>query len=72
MIKDGGLSFETQLKIEFLPLNNDIRKCLEKYLHQCIYKYTFVFGETYLFVFFNKHVSVIFISYLFRYYFLCT
>ena len=29
MIKDGGLSFETQLKIEFLPPN---KKCLEKSL----------------------------------------
>ena len=29
MIKDGGLSFETQLKIEFLPPNNGSKKCLE-------------------------------------------
>ena len=28
MIKDGGLSFETQLKIEFLPPNNVSKKCL--------------------------------------------
>ena len=32
MIKDGGLSFETQLKIEFLPLNNSGKRCLEKSL----------------------------------------
>ena len=32
MVKDGGLSFETQLKIEFLPPNNSIKKCLEKSL----------------------------------------
>ena len=32
MIKDGGLSFETQLKIEFLPLNNGSKKCLENSL----------------------------------------
>ena len=32
MIKDGGLSFETQLKIEFLSLNNVSKKCLEKFL----------------------------------------
>ena len=30
MIKDGGLSFETQLKIEFLLPNNGSKKCLEK------------------------------------------
>ena len=30
--KDGRLSFETQLKIEFLPLNNGSKKCLEKTL----------------------------------------
>ena len=24
MIKDGGLTFETQLKIEFLPPNNGV------------------------------------------------
>ena len=29
MIKDGGLSFKTQLKSEFLPLNNGSKKCLE-------------------------------------------
>ena len=30
MIKDGGgLSFETQLKIEFLPPNNGSKKCLK-------------------------------------------
>ena len=32
MIKDEGLSFETQLKIEFLPLKNGSRKCLKKSL----------------------------------------
>ena len=32
MKKDGGLSFETQLKIKFLPLNNVGKKCLEKSL----------------------------------------
>ena len=32
MIKDGGLSFETQLRIEFLPPNNGSKKCLEKSL----------------------------------------
>ena len=26
MIKDGGLSFETQLKVEFLPPNNGSKK----------------------------------------------
>ena len=30
MIKDGGLSFKTQLKIEFLPPNNGGKKFLEK------------------------------------------
>ena len=30
MIKDGELSFETRLKIEFLPPNNGSKKCLEK------------------------------------------
>ena len=30
MIKDGGMSFENQLKIEFLPLHNGSKKCLEK------------------------------------------
>ena len=30
MIKDEGLSFETQLKIEFLPPSNGSKKCLEK------------------------------------------
>ena len=33
-MKDGGLSFETQLKIEFLPPNNSSKKCLEKSLHE--------------------------------------
>ena len=32
MIKDQGLSFETQLKFEFLPPNNGSNKCLEKSL----------------------------------------
>ena len=32
MIKDRELSFETQLKIEFLPPNNGSKKCLEKSL----------------------------------------
>ena len=32
MTKDGGLSFETQLKIEFLPLHNGSKKMLEKSL----------------------------------------
>ena len=32
MKRDGGLSFETQLKIEFLPPNNGSKKCLEKSL----------------------------------------
>ena len=32
MIKDKGLSFETQLKIEFLPPNNGRKKFLEKSL----------------------------------------
>ena len=32
MIKDGGLSFETQLKIEFLPPNSGGKKCLGKSL----------------------------------------
>ena len=30
MINDGGLTFGTQLKIEFLPPNNSSKKCLEK------------------------------------------
>ena len=30
MIKEGGLSFETQLKIEFLSPNNGGKKHLEK------------------------------------------
>ena len=30
--KDGRLSFETQLKIEFVPHNNGSKKCLEKSL----------------------------------------
>ena len=29
MIKDRGFSFEAQLKIEFLPLNNGSKKCLK-------------------------------------------
>ena len=28
--KDGRLSFETQLKIEFLPPHNSSKNCLEK------------------------------------------
>ena len=32
MIKDGGLSFETQLKIGFLSPNNGSKKCWEKSL----------------------------------------
>ena len=32
MTKDGGLSFQTQLKIEFSPPNNGSQKCLEKSL----------------------------------------
>ena len=32
MTKNGGLSFETQLKIEFLPPNNGCKQCLEKFL----------------------------------------
>ena len=32
MIKDKGLSFETQLKIEFLPPNNGRKKFLVKSL----------------------------------------
>ena len=35
MKQDGGLSFETQLKIEFLLSNNGSKKCLEKSLHRC-------------------------------------
>ena len=38
MIKERGLSFETQLKIEFLPPNNDSKKCLEKSLLSQILK----------------------------------
>ena len=30
MIKDRGLNFETQLKIEFLPPHNGSAKCLKK------------------------------------------
>ena len=30
MIKDGGLSFKTQLKIEFLPLHDGGKNCLVK------------------------------------------
>ena len=37
MIKDEGLSFETQLKIEFLPPNNGSKKSFEKPLN-CGYK----------------------------------
>ena len=33
MIKDGGLSFGTQLKIEFLPLNNGSKNCMGKSLN---------------------------------------
>ena len=29
MIKDGGLSLETELNIEFLQSNNSTKKCLE-------------------------------------------
>ena len=32
MIKEGGLSFKTQFKIEFLPPNNGSKKCLKKSL----------------------------------------
>ena len=32
MIKGGELSFETQLKIKFLPPNNGSKQCLEKSL----------------------------------------
>ena len=38
MIKDGQLSFETQLKIEFLPLNDGNKKCLKKSLLSQILK----------------------------------
>ena len=31
-MNDGKLNFETQLKIEFLPLNNGSKKCLDKFL----------------------------------------
>ena len=34
MVIDGGLSFETQLKIEFSPPNNGSKKCLEKSLDE--------------------------------------
>ena len=34
MIKDRGLSFETQVKNEFLPLYNGSKKCLEKSLRK--------------------------------------
>ena len=34
MIKDGGLSFETQFKIAILPPNNGSKKYLEK---PCVY-----------------------------------
>ena len=40
MIKDGGLSFEFQLNIDFLPPNNGSKKCLEKsniyYIYICM------------------------------------
>ena len=39
MIKDGGLSFKTQLKIEFLPQNNSSKICLEKSLVRLIEQY---------------------------------
>ena len=49
MIKDGGLSFENQLKLFLLP-NNDSKKCLEKSL--------FVLGF-YLFIYFlHKLVNI--------------
>ena len=32
MVKDRGLNFETQLKIEFLPPHNGSKKCWEKSL----------------------------------------
>ena len=51
MIKDGGLSFENQLKLFLLP-NNDSRKCLEKSL-------IFVLGF-YLFIYFlHKLVNIV-------------
>ena len=31
--KDGRLTFKTQVKIKFLPLNNSSKKCLEKSLN---------------------------------------
>ena len=37
VIKDGGLSFETQLKIEFLPQSRGSKKCLGKPLHSQSY-----------------------------------
>ena len=40
MIKDGGLSFETQLRIEFLPPNNGSKKCLEKSLDSNVRRFT--------------------------------
>ena len=35
--KRRKISFETQLKIEFLPPNNGSEKCLEKSLFTCIF-----------------------------------
>ena len=47
MIKDGELSFETRLKIEFLPPNNGSKKCLEKSLYICfLYSGCYVQIET--------------------------
>ena len=40
MIKDGGLSFETQLRIEFLPPNNGSKKWLEKSLDSIVRRFT--------------------------------
>ena len=44
MIKDGGLSFETKSKIEFLQPNNGSKKCVEK---SVMYSYTSVFKSFY-------------------------
>ena len=38
MINDGGLSFETQLKIEFFHQIMVVKKGLEKFLHSKINK----------------------------------
>ena len=38
MIKDGRLSFKTQSKIEFLPLDNDSKKCFEKSLPLMLFR----------------------------------